>query len=73
VLSFRPVCLSLLTLLGAREFLNDLTAFPCLDLFPRVFYELCESAGQFMDALRLSSLDRLVWDQFRADTDGGRT
>src|ERR1700733_14724386 len=65
--------LLLLTLLGACEFLNDLTAFPGFDLFARIFHEFREPAGQFVNALGLSSLNRLVWNQFRAAPDGGPT
>jgi hypothetical protein len=64
---------SLLTLLGACEFLYDLTAFPGFELFSRIFHELGEPAGQFVNALRLPSLDGLVWNQFRANPDSGCT
>jgi hypothetical protein len=63
----------LLTLLGGCEFLNDLTAFPGFDLFPRIFHESRESACQFVNALRLPSLNRFGWNQFCADADSGRT
>jgi hypothetical protein len=63
----------LLTLLSTGEFLYNLTAFPGFKLFARIFHEFGEPAGQFVNALRLPSFNRLGWNQFRADTDGGCT
>ena len=63
----------LLTLLGACEFLDDLTALPGFELFACIFHEFGEPASQFVNTLRLPSLNRLGWNQFRADPDGGRT
>ena len=63
---------SLLTLLGACEFLYDLTTFPGFELFACIFHELCESACQLMNPLRLPPLNRLGWNQFGADPIGGR-
>jgi hypothetical protein len=42
---------SLLALLGAREFLYDLTAFPRFELFTPIFRDFGEPTGQFVNAL----------------------
>ena len=47
---------SLLTLLGASELLDDLTALPGFELFTRIFHEFCEPAGQFV-----MRCDCLLW------------
>src|SRR5271157_4327391 len=62
----------LLALFGAGKFLNDLTAFPVFNLLARIFHEFCETTGQFVNAPRLPSLNRLVGNQFGADADGSR-
>jgi hypothetical protein len=65
--------LLLLTLFGACEFLNNLTSFPSFNLFSRIFHEFREPAGQFVNAPRLPSLNRLGRNQFRANPDCCRT
>ncbi len=50
---------------------TTLTLFPSFDLFSRFLHEFGESAGQFVNALRLPPLNRLGGNQLRADADCG--
>jgi hypothetical protein len=61
------------TFLGSRVFLDDLTLFPGFDLVASVFHKLREPPGQFVNALRLPSLNGLGWNQFGAYSYGGRS
>ena len=63
---------SLFAFFGSCELLNDNALLPNSDLFASLFHQPCETARQFVDAMRLPSCNGFGGNQFCANADGGR-